>query len=187
MKLKALIIALVIFAVIAAAFFIAYDKINKSLYPLEFTEFIDKYCDEYDVPRSLAYAVIRTESGFDPSAVSRVGAIGLMQLMPDTFSWLSRLMEIEERPELISDPETNIRYGIYYLHHLYIRFGSASWDTVLAGYNAGHGRVTQWLADAQYSDDGVTLKNIPYEETRSYIKKVNSARDKYITIYSMEA
>ncbi|MBP5155166.1 MAG: lytic transglycosylase domain-containing protein [Clostridia bacterium] len=183
MNYKKLIVCAVLLVAFGTGAFLAVGAIQKSRYPCEFSEFVEKYCAEYDVPKSLVYAVIRTESGFNKDAVSRAGAKGLMQLTPDTFSWLSRIMEIEERPELITDPETNIRYGVYYLGYLYRRYGSASWETALAGYNAGHNRVANWLEDERYTDDGKTLKSIPIEETANYIPKVIKAMEKYESLY----
>ena len=96
-------------------------------------------CDaarEFNVPASLVLAVIRTESDFRKNACSDAGAIGLMQLMPQTFSYLGT-EKLKEFPtsEQIWDPTLNIRYGTYYLAYLYDRFGS--WNTALAAYNAG--------------------------------------------------
>ncbi len=170
--------ALVLMAVIAL---IAVPKVREYLYPREYTEYVTQYCENYSVPEDLVYAVIKTESGFDPDATSRAGAKGLMQLMPDTLDWLSRLLDEEKPTGEITDPETNIKYGTYYLRHLYDRFGD--WNTALAAYNAGHGRVTRWLADNNYSDDGKILKVIPIDETKNYVNRVNDARNHYKEIY----
>ncbi len=159
----------------------AVETIQKRLYPREFSEYVTKYSAEYEVPEALVYAVIHTESNFNPNARSHAGAIGLMQLVPDTLDWLSRLLDEEAPTGEITDPETNIKYGTYYLRHLYDRFGS--WDTALAAYNAGHGRVGNWLIDSRYSDDGVNLKNIPIEETRNYVNKVNERLEHYKRLY----
>jgi soluble lytic murein transglycosylase len=70
---------------------------------------------------------------------------------------------------------------VYYLSYLYKRFGN--WDTALAGYNAGHGRVSDWLTDTRYSDDGITLKAIPYPETEQYVKKINKVKLIYVDLY----
>lgn len=186
MNKKVLTVCVILLLSVGIAGILLAGFFEKQSYPLKYSEYVDKYCAEYGVPRSLVYAVIRTESRFDPEAVSRVGAKGLMQLMPDTYSWLSRLMECDEEPEKITDPETNIKYGVYYLGHLYKRFGSASWETALAAYNAGHGRIGQWLQDSRYSDDGKTLKEIPIAETRNYLKTVFDAKEKYEKIYGKE-
>ena len=114
-------------------------------------------------------AVIRAESSFDPNAVSRVGAKGLMQLMPDTFSWLCKeALNEPHNAQKIEDPATNVRYGTYYLSYLYEKFGS--WRVALAAYNAGEGRAKEWLNDPTLTLDG-TLRRIPFPETAAYVKK----------------
>lgn len=154
--------------------------------PDEYREFVEKYAHEYGVSEELIYSVIKTESSFNPSAVSGKGAIGLMQMMPATFEWLTNdiLREYFDRG-MLYDPETNIKYGTYYLSRLYNRFGD--WNTALAAYNGGEGNVSNWLSDPKYSDDGKKLKidKIPNEfaETENYVKKVNKALKKYAELY----
>lgn len=176
-----LIFCLVALVALAVSAIIIVPYVRQQLYPREYAEYVTKYCNEYDVPEALVYAVIQTESNFNPNAVSRVGAKGLMQLMPDTLDWLSRLLGEDYPSGDITDPETNIKYGTYYLRHLYDRFDN--WDTALAAYNAGHGRVSGWLEDSRYTDDGISLKNIPLEETKNYVNKVNASYNQYTEIY----
>lgn len=175
------VIFIIVLSLLAFVSFKAVDMIREYLYPREFETFVIKYSQEFDVPEALIYSVILAESNFDPDAKSHVGAIGLMQLMPDTLDWLSRLLGETAPTGDIADPETNIKYGTYYLRHLMDRFDS--WDTAIAAYNAGHGRVTNWLTDSRYSDDGVNLKNIPYEETRNYVNRINYNFEQYKKIY----
>ncbi len=160
---------------------------------------IHQYALEYEVPEDVVYAVIETESHFDPDATSPVGACGLMQLMPETYEWilgklgvssvsggeaegnaeeaLSEAESVAESDADIYDPETNIRCGVYYLSYLYDRFGI--WETAYAGYNAGPNIVAKWLQDDRYSSDGETLFNIPYTETANYVVRVREARERY--------
>ena len=175
------VVILILIAVFATLAVLCVDDIEKIFYQREFTEYVTKYSNEFDVPEALIYAVIRTESGFDPEARSSVGAIGLMQLMPDTLDWLSRLLDEEAPTGEITDPETNIKYGTYYLRYLCDRFGNL--DTALAAYNAGHGRIASWLTNKEYSDDGITLKSIPFEETKNYVNKVTSDYNTYKKLY----
>lgn len=175
------IVVLLLLAIFATVAFLCIDDIEKLFYQREFAEYVAKYSNEFDVPEALVYAVIRTESNFDPEARSSVGAIGLMQLMPDTLDWLARLLDEEAPTGEITDPETNIKYGTYYLRHLYDRFGN--WDTAIAAYNAGHGRVALWLKNSEYSDDGITLKKIPFEETKNYVNKVTGNYNTYKKLY----
>lgn len=179
--MKKTVIVLILIAIFAAVAVMCVDDIEKIFYQREFEEYVTKYSKEFDVPEALVYAVIRTESSFDPNARSSVGAIGLMQLMPDTLDWLSRLLDEEQPTGEINDPETNIKYGTYYLRHLYNRFGN--WETAIAAYNAGHGRVATWLKNQEYSDDGITLKVIPFEETKNYVNKITGNYNTYKKLY----
>ena len=176
-----LIVLLLLLAIIPL---LATETVQKQIYPREFSEYVTKYAFEYEVPEAMVYAVIHVESDFDPNAQSHAGAYGLMQLIPDTLDWLSRLLDEDAPTGEITDPETNIKYGTYYLRHLYRRFGN--WDTALAAYNAGHGRVANWLTDSRYSDDGVTLKEIPIDETKNYVNKVNFYLRNYKKLYYKE-
>lgn len=164
----------------------------------EYAGLADSYAKEYDVPLEIVYAVIETESNFDQEAQSGVGACGLMQLMPDTYEWIrGQLGEINAESASsgdtgsgrtenrtaggIFDPETNIRYGVYYLSYLYERFNN--WETAYAGYNAGPNIVQKWLQDTKYSSDGIVLENIPYTETANYVVKVSAARERYKELF----
>ncbi len=177
-------IALIIFIllpIIIISGILLSKEIKKSLYPIRYEEYVVKYSDEYEVPKDLIYAVIYSESHFNEEAYSSAGAMGLMQIMPDTFTWLTGHIGENYGSEDIYNPEINIRLGVYYLSYLYRRF--ESWDTAIAGYNAGHGNVTNWLADTRYSEDGKTLKYIPIGQTRGYVVKVNKVRDIYTELY----
>ena len=159
-------------------------KIEYATYkkPQEYAEFVEKYSEKYDVPEHIIWAVIKAESGFDYTAKSSVGAIGLMQMMPETFEDLTdnHLKEYFDSGMLF-DAETNIRYGTYYLAYLYRYFGD--WSVALAAYNAGLGNVNEWLADERYSFDGQTLDKIPFKETRDYVAKVERYTKKYNKLY----
>ena len=182
----------ILIIVLAIAFGFLFDfictRIELGLHPKpeEYAGFVEKYAQEYSVSEELVWAVIKTESGFDSSAVSNKGAIGLMQMMPSTFEWLTNdILRDHHNAGMLYDPETNIKYGTYYLSRLYSRFGD--WDTAIAAYNGGEGNVSEWLADSRYSDDGKKLKieNIPdeFSETENYVKKVNKALKKYKELY----
>lgn len=167
--------------VLTAGYLFLSRYIKKQMYPLKYEEYVAKYAAEFDVPQEIVFAVIYAESSYRENAVSKVGAIGLMQIMPDTYTWLAKMKGETYEEGALSNPETNIKYGVYYLSYLYKRFGN--WDTALAGYNAGHGRVSGWLADTRYSDDGITLKSIPYPETEQFVKKVNKVKLIYVDLY----
>ena len=125
--------------------------------------------NEFNVPCAMVLAVIRTESDFYPDVISSAGACGLMQLMPETFRFLRDEKFGDSHPDnAIFDPNVNIHYGTYYLSYLYDAFGN--WFTALAAYNAGEGRVREWLKDPELSPGG-RLQRIPFSETAAYVNK----------------
>ena len=181
----ALIIVLVLLIVATCLIDGHSDDMARNRYPKQYSAYVEHYAKAYDLPPHLIYAVIRTESDFDSSATSAVGAIGLMQLLPDTFRWISDDVLRERLDDgMIYDPETNIKYGTYYLSRLYDRYGD--WDVTFAAYNGGSGNVDEWLADSEYADGEGGLKDIPFRETRSYVKKVNKALKKYERLYGKD-
>ena len=156
--------------------------LEKSAYPQGYSEYVTVYAEAYGVPETLVYAVIRTESDFESGAVSSAGAIGLMQLMPSTFQWLTDDKLFEHLEDgMLYDPETNIRYGTYYLSLLYDRYGR--WDLALAAHNGGPGNVDEWLEDDRYADGEGGLKKIPFKETRQFVSRVTEAWEMYEKLY----
>lgn len=153
--------------------------IQNASYPKKYEEFVETYASEYNVPEYIIYAVISTESGFNPNAKSSAGAFGLMQMMPSTLKYVASDEHLGEEVEFddLSDPETAIRYGTYYLRYLFDKFHK--WNVVFAAYNAGEGNVSEWLDDPEYSKDGESLSKIPFKETRNYVKKVTKAINYY--------
>lgn len=154
----------------------------KVLYPKRYADIVEKYSVEYGVEETLIYAVIRTESSFDPSATSAVGAEGLMQIMPDTVDWLCYRSGEDADTVDLRDEDTAIRFGTYFLKILQDEFGDT--HTVLAAYHAGMGRVQGWLRDTSLSSDGKTLHTIPYRDTAHYVQKVERAMQTYKNLYA---
>ena len=158
-----------------------YNVIQKEKYPRKFSQYVTQASREFDVPEPIIYATIKTESNFITDAESSAGARGLMQLMPSTFEWLTTSVLKENLPpQNITDPQTNIRYGTYMLSWLYKLLGD--WETVFAAYNAGIGNVNSWLENEQYSKNG-KLINIPFPETREYVKRQLAHIKKYENLY----
>lgn len=179
-----LIISAVLLLVCIGLYFLLSPSIDRALYPREYQELVERYAKQYDVPENLIYAIIRTESDFEAGAVSTAGAVGLMQVMPSTFRWLSDDMLGEHLEDsMLYDPETNIRYGVYYLRRLYDRYGS--WQTACAAYNAGNGTVDRWLSDPSLTDHQGNLipESIPIGETRAYVNKVQKSYRTYSRLY----
>lgn len=132
--------------------------------------FINKYSSAYGLDKNEVAAIIKAESNFNPNAKSREGATGLMQIMPETADFIARLSGIDKYN--LYDERTNIRFGCFYLRYLKNKFYSDG--TVYAAYNAGEGKVREWLKNKDYSEDGENLSVIPYPETRNYVRKVSA-------------
>lgn len=158
---------------------------EKRTYRLVYGELITEMAGEYHIDPYLVAAVIHCESSNNKDAVSPVGAMGLMQIMPDTGGWIADKLEAEGFCEdQLFDPRTNIRFGCWYLAYLTDKF-QGNGKSVLAAYNAGPGNVEKWLKDERYSRDG-QLTDIPFPETERYIEKVYRAYEKYLTLYEKE-
>lgn len=194
-KIAAFLIWFAVVAVFAggAVFFISrlmsdnQDKIQQVAYPQKYSEYVDKAAKQYNLDPALIYAVIHTESGFNPNAESSAGACGLMQVMPSSFSWLMDLRGESDKYTMddLFEPAVNIDYGCYLLRYNLDLFDNDE-TCAVAGYNAGFGQVQEWLNDSSLSSDGKTLdnpENIPIEETRDYVKKVENAKKMYTKLY----
>jgi len=133
------------------------------------------------VSPTLVYAVIKAESGFSEDAESKAGAVGLMQLMPETAEFMCELEGIAYNRARLTEGEYNIRLGCAYLAYLLAKFPCE--ETAVAAYNAGEGTVTDWLGDRTISPDGIALKRIPYPETQTYVKKIKKFQKIYKIFY----
>lgn len=153
--------------------------------PLKYQDIVAKYAAAYELERSLVNGVIFCESRFEPEAVSSADAVGLMQVTQETGWWAAEQMGLDPDAIDLTDPDTNIRIGCWYLCWLLEKFDGVT-ETALAGYNAGHGNVAKWLADEEMSADGITLDEIPYGETKSYVKKVEMAEKVYRYVYRLQ-
>lgn len=186
---KKIIIAVVCIIVASVAVGFIYDAVMNRAeakdYPREYSEYVEKWAKEYGVPEYIVYSVIKAESNFDPDTVSSADAVGLMQIRAaessNTFEYIAGMVGDKYDPSLHFDPNTNIKYGTYYLSYLYSRFDN--WSTVFAAYNGGEGNVSKWLKDPTCSLDGKTLYRIPFTETRDYVKKVNGYCKAYRRLY----
>ncbi len=185
-KRKRIVIAVILIAVLVVGILVLTNsktqkKIGSALYPIKYSEYVDKASADYNVEKELVYAMIRTESHFDKDAVSSAGAIGLMQLTNETYDWLCRLRDISYVDDGLLEPSINIDFGTYFISYLFKEFGDER--LVIAAYNAGPDNVKSWLKNPDYSSDGVTLENIPYEETKNHVDRVLDAKEKYKKIY----
>ena len=181
-KLVCALLALILLAALLCGyFFYGRPALLRSKYKLAYEAEILASAEEFDLDPYLVCGVIFTESAFRPEARSNVGALGLMQLMPATGLEEAELLEIEGVTEdRLTEPALNIRLGCNYLRKLLDEFGTDS--VALAAYNAGPGRVRQWLKEYGKKEDGSILY-IPYLETSKYVGRVQSAKGVYERLY----
>ena len=152
------------------------DFVLRLRYPLRYSQIVRTHAKNYDLDPSLLAAVIYTESKFNPGARSGAGAIGLMQLLPDTARGIA--VRTGGNAFVVSDllvPELNIRYGAWYLRHLLDRYDDER--TALAAYHAGQGNVDRWRRQ------GVAIQ---FPATRSYVAKVERVKEIYARVYANE-
>ncbi len=182
-KGKVLLSLLLLVAVAAVALYCAKDALLQRFYPLSYYEIVAEECEKNDLDPALVYGVIRAESGFDPDAVSRAEARGLMQMTPKTFEWVQTMIPGSEEltADDLFDPKVNIQFGCELLSLLLSHYENES--TAICAYNAGIGNVDSWLENPEYSSDGVTLDKIPYGETQEYLKRVTENRETYRELY----
>jgi soluble lytic murein transglycosylase len=159
------------------------DWYARTVYPLEYEGAIRASARHNDLDPALVAAVIYSESRFDAQARSDQGAVGLMQLLPETAAQIARETGgVAFVPADLDDPRVNIRYGCYYLRTVLDRFGD---DLVaaVAAYNAGAGAVGEWEAAARAAGHPLRVTDIPYAETRAYVRSVLEARRIYRETY----
>lgn len=140
-------------------------------YLAPYRDLASTYAQDNGLDEAWVYGLMRQESRFVEYARSGAGAQGLMQIMPATAKWISRQLGLKKNAHVgVAKPETNIRFGTFYLKHI---FDSLDQSPVLAtaGYNAGPGRARKWQADTAL-EGAVYVESIPFAETREYVKKV---------------
>ncbi len=174
-------IAVILLFFIAAALFA--PALLKKLSPMPHLEIVKKYAADNNVKITMVYSVIKTESGFRTDAVSKKGAIGLMQITEKTGLWIAdKLGDKDYVREDLKNPEVNIKYGCWYLSYLLERFEGNN-ELALAAYNAGEGTVMRWIADNDIKWRGLEIKSVPYPETERYLVRVNRIYFVYKTLY----
>lgn len=175
---------IVIICVLIFAGTTAYHKIERYIYPIEYSEIVESQAKEYNLDLSLIYAVIKCESGFDETAVSSADARGLMQLQKETYEWVcSRYKDTDVDEDYLFDPQKNIQAGCRLLRLHLNEFGDLK--TAICAYHAGRNKVLEWLSNEKYSSDGKTLEIIPYADTSSYVDKVVKTIENYKKIYEL--
>lgn len=178
--MRRLIPVVALVAILAGAFLYV-DEANppwyeRVRYPLRYQEYVRTHAKNYGLDPAFLAAVIYAESKFDPSARSGSGAVGLMQLTPETAKGIAlRTGGAAFRVSDLEDPEINIRYGCWYLRHLFAKYHDQR--LVLAAYNAGQGNVDKWVAHGQ---------SIQFPETNAYVDRVEELEGIYRDAYASE-
>lgn len=154
-------------------------------HPLYFRSAIEDTASRYNLQAAYVSAIIKNESSFRTDARSNVGALGLMQLMPDTAEWIAgKLGDAQYSFERLADGKMNMEYGCWYLNFLSNRFWG---DPILttAAYHTGQGKVANWLSDKNISQDGrsIALDNMPDGPTKTYVRRVLEAYAIYDALY----
>lgn len=158
------------------------EQLNHQLnlrFPLAYRDEVKQQSKHYQIPEALIYAIIRQESAFREDVVSFAGAHGLMQIMPTTATWIAKLHHINytHKKQLFIFSK-NIHLGAAYLHHLSKHYNQ-QFLLVVAAYNAGPTQVRAWLKAYPLQEADIWIENIPFSETRNYIKSVMS----YYAVY----
>lgn len=164
---------ILVVAVLGGVFFVVdetsppwYERIR---YPLRYTEYVRVHAHQHNLDPALLAAVIYQESKFNPDAKSSSGAIGLMQLTPETARGIAiRTRGSAFHTQDLYNPEINIRYGSWYLDNLFQKYGDER--EVLAAYNAGQGNVDRWRVNGE---------SIQFGETRAYVARVENLKRIY--------
>jgi soluble lytic murein transglycosylase len=186
-RLVRLVIVVVVVGMAAAAVWIAATRgavpgMSTALYPIHYRQSIARVAKQYHLDPFMVAAVVKTESGYDPRARSSAGAVGLMQLMPDTATWITGLASWKgsDKP-VLTDPDDNLELGACYLAFLLQRFGGDV-RPALAAYNAGQGTVVGWV---QAAGDGGSfdLSDIRFPETRTFVERVEHYQELYGRLY----
>ncbi|MBV9773428.1 MAG: transglycosylase SLT domain-containing protein [Gemmatimonadetes bacterium] len=157
-------------------------RLLRIVFPYRFRELVEREARRNGLDPFLVAGLIRRESIFDPNAVSAAGAVGLMQVMPETGAGLAQGAGIAGfRSSMLKDPAVNLRLGTRFLAAQVRRYPTLT--EVFAAYNAGPGRVARWRSFPEYGDEDLFVERIPFEETRTYVKKVRVNVHVYEMLY----
>jgi soluble lytic murein transglycosylase len=178
------IISILLLSVLCGLLFqVIWDAVDRATHPKEYSDYVEVYSYQYGVPEYVVYSVIKVESDFESGAVSDVGAVGLMQLMPETYEKdISAKIGHEGDASHLYDPETNIQAGVWYFSHWYAYYGTAV--ETLAAYHAGVGNVNKWREAGCVDEYGILdVDKIPLQGTQNYVNTVLYYKSQYDALY----
>ncbi len=155
--------------------------VSELIYQTGYEELVEKYSEKFNVDPALVYAVIKTESNFDPNARSDIGAIGLMQMIEDSFDWIAWKLDLKDiKYNDLYEPENAIMFGCYMLGYLYDKYGCI--ELTAAAYHAGMGTVDGWISSGEIDPENVTADDIKGSNTAHYVEKILRAYKNYSDI-----
>lgn len=149
-------------------------------YPDKYSEYVEKYSEQYGVDCNLVYAIIKQESNFEVDVNSSKGAVGLMQLMENTALEVAEKLDCDDVD--LCNPEVNIMLGVRHLADLLQKYDNNEKMAIIA-YNAGMGNVDSWIGKGIIDENGTNLENVPYKETNMYLRKVLKNYEIYSRLY----
>lgn len=154
------------------------------VYPFPYREIVTVEAVRNNIDPNLVAAIIKTESNFKAGAESRAGARGIMQIMPETGRWAANMMNLHTfKKDDLYKAETNIKIGCWYLNNLNLEF-KGNKILVIAAYNGGRGNVKSWLEIEGWTGEHADIDQIPFTETRDYVKKVMKNYEWYRYLYN---
>ncbi|UUZ80124.1 lytic transglycosylase domain-containing protein [Paenibacillus sp. P26] len=166
--------------------FLSSSMVGRWMYPIRFQQEIREMAGKYQLDPLLIAAIIRVESNYQSETVSKKGAYGLMQLMPDTSDWIIEKAHFsDDYKDQLHHPKVSIELGAWYLNWMAKQF-DGNMVAVIAGYNAGHGKVSRWLQEREWDGTLNNSNTIPYGETRHYVQRVMYYYDIYKKLYQDE-
>jgi branched-chain amino acid transport system ATP-binding protein len=170
-----------VFVLVVVIALVSVPSVLRGAFPVYHRELIAEVAALNNLDPMLLTAVIRVESGFRTDAVSKKGAVGLMQVMPETAAWLREHKALTIGSDDLFDPNVNVRVGAYYLKYLCARFPTEY--AALVAYNAGPTNARRWLEEGIWDGSYERTGQIPFAETRSYVRKVVIMRNLYTLLY----
>ena len=157
-------------------------QILPKIYPQKYSEYVEKYAKECGIDPLLIYSIIKAESNFKDDAKSNSNAIGLMQVMLSTAQEMGESLEIEQiTEEKLYNPEINIKIGVKYFKSLLEKYNN--YNLAIIAYNAGMGNLDSWIEKGIIDEQGENIENIPFSETKNYVKKILQNYKIYQEIY----
>ncbi|BAY64255.1 lytic transglycosylase [Calothrix brevissima NIES-22] len=154
-------------------------------YPFPYLQEIEKWSKERQLNPLLVTALIRQESRFEAKAKSIANAMGLMQVLPSTAQWIAPQIKVDSKTIQLEDPNDNIMLGTWYLDHTHQQYNNNSL-LAIASYNAGPGNVSKWLQTLPTQDPDEFVENIPFDETKNYVRQVLGNYWNYLRLYNPE-